>query len=113
MKKPKLYIETGVKHAITLVCANKIPVLEPYLPDLKKLQNHMIYERRACELDKNRKPKPLVIVLENGIFNSVLRELARKGGRVKSLDYINLIVQSGNLPICRVVPLVTRIRYGL
>ena len=46
MKKPKLYIETGVKHAITLVCANKIPVLEPYLPDLKKLQNHMIYERR-------------------------------------------------------------------
>ena len=54
MKKPKLYIETGVKHAITLVCANKIPVLEPYLPDLKKLQNHMIYERRACDLDKYR-----------------------------------------------------------
>lgn len=103
MKKPKLYIETGVKHAITLVCANKIPVLEPYLPDLKKLQNHMIYERRACELDKNRKPKPLVIVLENRIFNSVLRELARKG-RVISLERIDLIVQSGNMPLCRVVP---------
>lgn len=104
MKKPKLYIETGFNHGVILVCANKISVLEPYLPDLKRIQNHMIYERRAGELDKNRHPKPLVIVLENGIFNSVLRELARKGGRVKSLDYINLIVQSGNLPICRVVP---------
>lgn len=104
MKKPKLYIETGFKPAITLVCANKISVLEPYLPDLKRLQNHMIYERRACELDGDRRPKPLVIVLENRIFNSVLRELACKGGRIESLDYINLIVQSGNLPICRVVP---------
>lgn len=104
MKKPKLYIETGFKPAITLVCANKISVLEPYLPDLKRLQNHMIYERRACELDGDRRPKPLVIVLENRIFNSVLRELACKGGQIESLDYINLIVQSGNLPICRVVP---------
>jgi hypothetical protein len=104
MKKPKLYIETGFKPAITLVCANKISVLEPYLPDLKRLQNHMIYERRACELDGDRRPKPLVIVLENRIFNSVLRELSRRCARVISLDHLDLIVQSGNLPICRVVP---------
>ena len=45
MKKPKLYVETGTKHAITMVCANKISCLEPYLPDLKKIQNHLIYER--------------------------------------------------------------------
>lgn len=104
MKKPKLYIETGTKHAITMVCANKISSLEPYLPDLKKIRNHLIYERRACELDGNRRPKPLVIVLENGIFKSVSREISRKGSRFNVPDHIDLVVQSGNLPVCRLVP---------
>ena len=104
MKKPKLYVETGTKHAITMVCANKISCLEPYLPDLKKIQNHLIYERRACELDENRRPKPLVIVLENGIFKSVSREISRKGSYFNVLDHIDLVVQSGNLPLCRLIP---------
>lgn len=99
MKKPKLYVELEQN----LVCANKISILEPYLPTLEKIKNHMLYERRACELYKTRIPKPLVIVLENSIFNSVLRELARKG-KVKSLDVIPLVVQQGNLPICQVKP---------
>lgn len=103
MKKPKLYVETGTKHAITMVCANKIPCLEPYLPDLKKIQNHLIYERRACELDKNRRPKPLVIVLENGIFKSVSREISRKGSHFNVLDHIDLVVQSGNPSLCRLI----------
>ena len=101
-KKPKLYIEVGVGGK-TMVCANKLTTLEPYLPDLERIQNHMVYERRACELGPERKPKPLFIVLENRIFNSVLRELARKG-RVISLERIDLIVQSGNMTLCRVVP---------
>lgn len=58
MKKPKLYVETGTKHAITMVCANKIPCLEPYLPDLKKIQNHLIYERRAASSMKIEDPNP-------------------------------------------------------
>lgn len=99
-KKPKLYVQmVGCK---TLVVANGIAELEPHLPDSERIQNHLIYERRACELDKERRPRPLLIVLENGIFNSVLREVRRKIGKDVG-GAIHLVAQSGNLPICVVM----------
>lgn len=99
-KKPKLYVQmVGCR---TLTVANRITELEPHLPDSERIQNHLIYERRACELDKERRPRPLLIVLENGIFNSVLREVRRKTGKDVG-GAIYLVAQSGNLPICVVM----------
>lgn len=124
MKKDKLYIETKkrrvthlggkrVRYSVssTLICANNIPILEPYLPTNKQLRDHMIYEKRACELARKgelgyelaeRKPNPLLIRLEFSIFITVLQALTLKGYD-GSPDRIDLVLQSGNAPICSIV----------
>lgn len=105
MKKPTLYIPVNLGHSMTLISANRILKLEEFLPTLKMLQNHMLYERRACELDPERRPQPLNIVLENTIFNDILGEIKSKGKVPERYKVeIPLIAQSGNAPIARIFP---------
>ena len=100
MKKQKLYVQGGS----TLFCVNNIREAEAILPTSNQLVQHMIYERKLCENDPNRKPEPLAIAVKNTIFNSILGELKRKGYRSMDDSKIDLIIQSGNLPICVLSP---------
>ena len=100
MKKQKLYVQSRG----TLFCVNNIQEAEEVLPTPNQLVQHMIYERKLCENDPNRKPEPLAIAVKNTIFNSILWELKRKGYRSMDDDKIDLVVQSGNIPICVLSP---------
>lgn len=120
MKHPTLYIPVnlrmgkliidGVKrrmvnNAPTLLNARKILILEKFLPTLSQLQNHLIYERRACQLFDDRKPQPLAIVVDKPIFNEILKEISRKGEMPEEYkERIPLILQSGNIPIAVILP---------
>ena len=103
-KKQKYYIENGNKNR-SLICANNIELLEPYLPENDKVQAHMIYERLACKKVKERRPKPLLIPVENTIFNALINELVREKHwkRVWEAPCIPLILQSNNLPIAIII----------
>lgn len=100
MKKQKLYVQGGS----TLFCVNNIREAEAILPTANQLAQHMIYERKLCENDPNRRPEPLAIAIKNTIFNSILAELKRKGYRPMDDSKIDLVIQSGNIPICVLSP---------
>lgn len=74
----KYYIESQSGSNRSLICANKLKNAKDHLPTDEQITNHMLYEKLACKNDKERRPKPLLIMVENRIFNALVDELVNE-----------------------------------
>lgn len=101
----KYYIESQSGGNRSLICANKLKNAKGHLPTDEQITNHMLYEKLACKNDKERRPKPLLIMVENRIFNALVDELVneKKWHRVWNAPCVPLTLQSSNIPIALII----------
>ena len=109
MKKQKMYIPILEKkliigtekwdNRVTLLCANKIKLLEEYLPSVEALSIHMEMQKIELQKDEKYEPKPLYISLEESIFNDIIKRIKGKNSKTPD-DHIPLVLQYPAIPIC-------------
>lgn len=95
----RLYIPVYINDKVSLINANKVPLLKEVLPDKETLLTHLLLQKAKLEKDKKYKPQPFEIQLELSIFNEIIKEVHKKNCKAPN-DHIALQFQSKGLPVC-------------
>lgn len=94
-----------------VLSTKKMKSLKPFLPDSEQIQTHLTLEKMLVKNNKDYKPSTFKVQLEKEDFDSVISEILSKLSgvnvyrkeHIQNMDCIDLVFQTGNLPIIQVV----------
>lgn len=116
VKKAKLYLSVFTERSNRdkeeinenkrmLLNANKIAVLQDYLPTEEILKTHFEIQRINLLKDKEYEVKPFVITVEVSIFMQIIENILAKG-IITSKGHVALYLQYPGVPCCLIKPIV-------